>query len=62
MAAALLGAGASAVAAPMLQNIMPFGDNRAAPTLPVARYLGAEGQSFVLDRASGGPAPVEIRR
>ncbi len=54
VAAALLGAGAPAVAAPMLQNILPFGDNRGAPTPPVARYLGAEGQSFVLDRAPGG--------
>jgi hypothetical protein len=38
----------------MLQNILPFGDNRGAPTPPVARYVAAEGQSFVLDRASGG--------
>jgi hypothetical protein len=52
VAAALLGAGAPAVAAPMLRNIAPFGDNRAAPTPPVARYVGAEGQSFVLDRES----------
>jgi hypothetical protein len=41
----------------MLQNILPFGDNRGAPTPPVARYVGAEGQSFVLDRASG-PQPL----
>jgi hypothetical protein len=41
----------------MLQNILPFGDNRAAPAPPVARYLGADGQSFVLDRSSG-PQPL----
>jgi hypothetical protein len=57
VAAALLGASVPAIAAPMLQNIMPFGDNRGAPTPPVARYVGAEGQSFVLDRASG-PQPL----
>jgi len=52
VAAALLGAAsAPAVAAPMLRST-PFGDNRSAPP-PVARYVGAEGQSFVLDRASG---------
>jgi hypothetical protein len=55
VAAALLGAaGAPAAAAPMLQNILPFGDNRGAPPPPVARYLAADGQSFVLDRATGG--------
>jgi hypothetical protein len=53
LAAVLLVAGAPAVAAPMLRDIMPFGDNRGAPTPPVARYVGAEGQSFVLDRGSG---------
>jgi hypothetical protein len=54
VAAALLGAAsAPAVAAPMLRN-MPFGDNRGAPTPPVAHYVAAEGQSFVLDRASSG--------
>jgi hypothetical protein len=57
VAAALLGASAPAVAAPMLQNILPFGDNRSAPAPPVAHYVGAEGQSFVLDRASG-PQPL----
>ncbi len=57
VAAALLGASAPAAAAPMLQNILPFGDNRGAPTPPVARYVGAEGQSFVLDRESG-PHPL----
>ncbi|MDB5459645.1 MAG: hypothetical protein JWO72_1386 [Caulobacteraceae bacterium] len=57
VAAALLGASAPAVAAPMLQNIVPFGDNRGAPTPPVARYVGADGQSFVLDRQSG-PRPL----
>jgi hypothetical protein len=57
VAAALLGASAPAVAAPMLRNILPFGDNRGAPTPPVARYVGAEGQSFVLDRESG-PRPL----
>jgi hypothetical protein len=57
VAAALLGASAPAAAAPMLQNILPFGDNRGAPTPPVARYVGAEGQSFVLDRESG-PRPL----
>lgn len=57
VAAALLGAGAPAAAAPMLRNIMPFGDNRGAPTPPVARYIGAEGQSFVLDRGSA-PRPL----
>ena len=55
VAAALLGAaGAPAAAAPMLQNILPFGDNRGAPAPPVARYVAADGQSFVLDRASSG--------
>ena len=57
VAAALLGANASAVAAPMLHDIQPFGDNRGAPTPPVARYVGAEGQSFVLDRESS-PRPL----
>jgi hypothetical protein len=58
VAAALLGAAsAPAAAAPILQNILPFGDNRGAPTPPVARYVAAEGQSFVLDRASG-PHPL----
>jgi hypothetical protein len=58
VAAALLGAAAPAVAAaPMLQNILPFGDNRGAPTPPVARYIGVEGQSFVFDRAAA-PQPL----
>lgn len=57
VAAVLLSAGAQAMSAPMLGNIMPFGDNRGAPTPPVARYVGMEGQSFVLDRASG-PQPL----
>jgi hypothetical protein len=38
-------------------NIVPFGDNRGVPTPPVARYVGAEGQSFVLDRESA-PRPL----
>jgi hypothetical protein len=37
----------------MLRDILPFGDNRGATPPPVARYVGGEGQSFVLDRASG---------
>ena len=57
VAAALLGASAPAAAAPMLQNILPFGDNRGAPTPPVARYVAPEGQSFVFDRSSG-PQPL----
>jgi hypothetical protein len=55
-AAALLGMGAQALAAaPMLQNIMPFGDNRGQPTPPVARYIGVDGQSFVFDRDAARP-------
>jgi hypothetical protein len=58
LAAALVGASAPAVAAvPMLQNILPFGDNRGGASPPVARYIGGAGQSFVLDRASG-PQPL----
>jgi hypothetical protein len=57
VAAALLSAAAPAVAAPMLQNIVPFGDNRGASAPPVARYVGVEGHSFVLDRASA-PQPL----
>jgi hypothetical protein len=54
VAAALLGAAsAPAAAAPMLRNL-PFGDNRGAPMPLVARYVAADGQSFVLDRASSG--------
>ena len=56
VAAALLGASVPAAAAPMLR-VQPFGDNRGAPTPPVARYVGAEGQSFVLDRESA-PRPL----
>ena len=52
LAAALLGAAAPCFAAPMLPNIAPFGD-RAAADPPVARYVTVQGQSFVLDRASG---------
>lgn len=54
-AAALLGAAASAHGAPVLQDITPFGDNRGAPTRPVARYLSVEGQAFVFDRSVAAP-------
>ena len=57
VAAALLGVAAPALAAPMLQNILPFGDNRGAPTPPVARYIAVQGQSFVFDRVSS-PQPL----
>jgi len=56
LAAAVLGASTPALAAaPMLQNIIPFGDNRGAPTPPVARYVAVQGQSFVFDRAGSAP-------
>ncbi len=57
VAAALLGVAAPAVAAPMAQNILPFGDNRSAPTPPVARYVAIQGQSFIFDRQSA-PQPL----
>ncbi len=60
VAALVLGAGAPALAAPMLQNILPFGDNRGAQAPPVARYVGSQGQSFVLDRASGAQALLKF--
>jgi hypothetical protein len=41
--------------APMLREITPFGDNRAAPASPVARYVGGEGEGFILDRSSDEP-------
>jgi hypothetical protein len=51
--AAALVLGAPAQAAPFL-NIAPFGDNRGAPTPPVARYVAVQGSSFIFDRAGPG--------
>lgn len=59
VAAVVLGASASAHAAPRL-NMAPFGDNRGAPTLPVGHYIAVQGQGFVLDRE--GAAPFALLR
>jgi hypothetical protein len=40
---------------PMLREIMPFGDNRVAPSSPVARYVVGAGEVFILDRSSEEP-------
>jgi hypothetical protein len=45
--------GAPALAAPFL-NISPFGDNRGAPTPPVARYVAVQGSTFIFDRGGSG--------
>jgi hypothetical protein len=60
VAAVLLGAAAPAVAQPMLQNIIPFDDNRVAQSPPVARYVGVEGQSFIFSRGSGSQALLKF--
>ena len=44
-----------AIEPPMLREIMPFGDNRAAPSSPVARYVVGTGEAFVLDRSAEEP-------
>ena len=44
----------------MLRNILPFGDNRGAPTPPVARYLANQGQSFIFDRQSAPQALLKF--
>jgi hypothetical protein len=44
----------SAHAAPFFQNIVPFGDNRGAPTPPVAHYIAVQGSSFIFARPGPG--------
>ena len=56
VAAALLVAAAPAFAGPF-GKLMPPRENRDAPTLPVARYIAVQGQSFVFDRQSA-PQPL----
>lgn len=55
LAVAVLGCCAPACAAPMLQNVLPFGDNRGAPAPPVARFTAMQGQAFVFDRQVAAP-------